>query len=214
VTISAAPGDFYRYTINALFSELAGTNLTTANVNNNATLQGLSEPDPEKAVVEFSEEFLINAQAGGALANPADLTCITDFSLTLSRSQEFIFEICDTSGNSKPVASDKATGQLTVGLKEHDDLNVWEAAAQAGTEYKALLNVQGTQINSGDNKTIVTNLPRLKIVDTPDYSLSSPGLNPVSITFDILDASANPTGMVETRPYFDITNTRATAYVA
>jgi hypothetical protein len=214
VTISAAPGDFMRYSITALFSELAGTGMTTANVNNNATLQGLSESDSEKAVVEFAEIFLINGQAAGALANPADLTCITDFSLNMARSQEFIAEICDTTGNSKPVASDKATGSLTIGLKEHDDANVWEIAAQAGTEYKALLDVQGTQIASGDNRTIVVNMPRLKLVDTPDFSLASAGLNPVSLTFDVLDAAANPTGMTETRPYLDITNERAAAYVA
>ena len=208
LTVTGTPGDYLRYTAECNFDELVDTSPT----NNNAAIQALTQTDTELAVCAFEETFQINAQGGVALSG-SDNLAITSFELNMAQPQSFKPEIKGSAGNSVPTSDDKATGTLTVQLKEHDD-NTYETAAQAATEYKSALNVQGTQIGSGDNKTIELLCPRLILLDTPDFGLANPGNNPQTLVFDIADASANPTGMTDTTPYANITNEQTTAYIS
>lgn len=212
LTITATPGGFMSYTATGYFDELIDSSPT----NNNAAIQAVSLGDSELVNVELQEEFLLNLNAGGALASPGDRVCITSLDLSMSRPQGFVAEICGTSGNTVPVASDKATGTLTVGLKDHAD-NTYETAAITGgaaAQFKGSLDVQGTQIGAGDNKTMKFLLPLLVLIDTPGFGLSSPGQNPSTLVFDIVEDDANPTGLSDTTPYAEITNGRTTAMIS
>ena len=207
ITISASPGDFLRYTIEANFDQL----VTTSTENSNAEIQAVTTTDTEYSIAAFEESFQMNAQTGGAFSS--DEIAITSYELSLSRPQSFKPEIKGSAGNSVPTADDKAVGTLSIGLKEHTD-NTYETAAIAASEYKSSLNIQGTQIASGDTKTIELLLPRMKLIDTPDFGLSSAGNNPVTLVFDLLEATANPTGMSDTTPYVELTNETSTAYIS
>jgi hypothetical protein len=196
----------------ATFSGMANEVLFSGTTATNASLQALAVADSEKTIVRTTDEFWINTASGGALSS-SDRVDITSFVLDLSRPAEFKPEIRGASGNTKPVVSGLVEGTITVVLKEHVD-NAWELIAQAGTEYKASFTVEGTQIGTGVNKSFACYFPRLLLLETPDYGLSDPNINPTTLTFKILEASSNPTGMGDTKPYFEIINARSTAYVA
>lgn len=207
LTITGTPGGYLTYTAECNFDQLVDTSPT----NNNAAIQAVSQTDSELCVCAFDEVFNMNAQSGGAFSS--NELAITSYELAMSLPQTFKPEIKASAGNSKPTADDKAVGTLTIGLKEHAD-NTYETAAQAATEYKSSLNIQGTQIGSGDNKTMEINIPRMILIDTPDFGLSSPGNNPQTLVFDVLEAASNPTGMADTTPYFEVTNERSSAYIS
>lgn len=204
------PANYVRASINLLFDELVASGTT----NSNATLQGLTVPDTELAVIEQSDEFLMNAQSGGALTTVTDRLEITSYVLNLSRGQEFVPEIKGASGNGSPIASGRPLeGTLALQLKDHAD-NTYESAALAGTEYKSSIKAEGAQIASGNNKKVEILLPRMQLIETPGYALSGPGTNPTTLNFQLSEATANPTGMADTTPYAEITNTRTTAYIS
>jgi hypothetical protein len=198
--------------VNATIDFLASEAKTSGVTNNNAALDALTLTDTELSLIDPADSFQINAQAGGALSG-SDKLDITSYSLTLNRPQEFAREIRGASGNGEPIQTDKVTGSLAINLKQLDD-NTYLTAAQSSTEYKCLLSFDGSQIASGDNKSFTFYVPRMMLIETPSYELSSPGLNGYGINFDILEAASNPTGMGDTTPYNELTNTRTTAYVA
>lgn len=211
LTLTAAnPTSWLEYAAEGLASQV----VKSAPTNNNATLQGLSVTDTELTKIQqtTNHAFWINAQAGGA-ASSGDKLNVTSWVLNLTRPQEIINEIKGSSGNSAPVEAGTLTGTLTIQLKNHVD-NTWEIAQDAGTEYKSVLHIDGSQIGTGVNKKYSFYIPRMVPIVNPQYSLSSPGTNPTVITFRILDASANPTGMNSKYPYVDVINARSTAYIS
>lgn len=209
LTISAgSPPDFVRYTADFLASEAVVTSPT----NNNAAVDALTQTDSELALIDPADGFWMNAQAGGGLSGSNKVN-ITSYELTLTRPQEFVPEIKGAAGNGAPIQTDKITGSLTVQMKQLDD-NTYLLAAQSSTEYKSLLSFDGTQVGAGDNKEIFLYLPRMVLVETPSYDLSSAGLNPQSLTFDLIEAASNPTGMSDTTPYAAVLNETSSAYVS
>lgn len=209
VTLNFKPMDY----VEATFDFIADRLVTTSPTNNNAAIGATTVTDSEYACYMDSDEFLINAQASGALTTSTHRLNTTGVVFTLQKNLEFIIEAKGSSGNGTPVFSDKATGRVSVALKANADNTYW-TAAQAATEYKCSTKAEGTQIGSGDNKKIEALIPRMILIETPDMSLSSPGTNPVTLNFEILEAASNPTGMSDTTPYIEVTNEQSSDYTA
>lgn len=195
---------------------LANEEKLDSSANTYLTLNGATVADPEPIVVKPSDEFLINAQGGAGLASPANRVNIVSASFNPRRPQELVREIKGSAGNAQPVATADLPFQaeLTVQFRSLEDLT-WFEGHQDGDEYKARFVVEGPQIGaSGVNYRFEYNLPRLVIVSSPDFGLSSPGNNPLTVVFKCLAASANPTGMISVYPYFLLRNARATSFLA
>lgn len=173
----------------------------------------LEEAMPTSSIiVRGLSEFRINAQGGDAL-DSGDILAITNFDLQLSQGLELVGEIKGAAGLAAPDVTDLFAGTLTVTLKGNSD-NTWLTAQQSETLYKAQFLVEGLQINAGDPRSFSAFFPLMKIITKPSHPTSSPGRNPLTITFQLLKANANPTGMSSTYPYFEIVNTRTTSLLA
>lgn len=184
----------------------------SSSTNTNATLANVTNTDTELVAVDFDDDFWIDDQSSGALAS-GDQYNITGFDFSFTRPQDIIPEIKGAAGHSAPVASGLAEGTFNVTVKEladHTYFTVWSAE----TAKKASINVEGTQIGAGTNKAVVLYIPRLILVQEPQYALTSEGTNTLALNFNIAVASANPTGMTSTYPYWEITNGLATSLLA
>jgi hypothetical protein len=193
---------------------LAGEAVLSSTTNTNATLATttFTEGSPELVAVDFSDTYRTNAQSGGAVGS-GDQYNITGFEMSLSRPQEIIPEIKGSAGNGAPITSGLIEGTFNVTVKElvnHAYYTIWSAE----TAQKAELYVQGTQIGTGTNKGFKVVIPRMLLVQEPQYALTSPGTNTLALNFRLLKAAANPTGMSSMYPYFEITNTLATSLLA
>lgn len=200
---------------NASFEMLGSEHKISGQTNTYLTLNNLTATDSKRVVFEFSDEFLINAQAGAALASPTDRLNITGATLELERPQEFALEAKGSAGNSAPVATGDYPfiARLTVNLRTLEDWT-YITAHQGATEYKASLTKLGSLIGGSQYYTFQYNLPRLKIVSSPDLGLQEAGNNGYSVVFEGLVATAAPTGMLDSYPYFRIINTKSTSYLA
>lgn len=193
-------------------SMLANTAVITGAVNTNASMLAATLVDSEVIAYAFEDTFRMNAASGGSLSG-SDQYNITSYQLSLSRPQEMIGEIKSTTGNGEPIESGLFEGTLTLGVKsleDHAKFTEWAAE----TPQKCSLNIQGTQIGSGVNKALTINIPRMLLVQEPSYNLTSEGINPLTLTYRILQASANPTGMSSTWPYFELINGLSTSLLA
>lgn len=180
--------------------------------NSYAVVVAATQTDSELVAADFSDAFRTNAQASGTLVG-GSLYSVTGFDFSMTRPQDIIPEIKGSAGLSAPVSSGVAEGSFNVTVKELADqayYTIWNAE----TAQKASIDIQGTQIGAGDNKTFIIQLPRLLLVQEPQYSLSSDGINTLGLNFNIAVAAANPTGMTSTYPYFEITNGLATSLLA
>jgi hypothetical protein len=187
----------------------------SSSTNTNATLGNctFTEGVPELVAVDLVDKFRTNAQSGAAVAG-GDQYNITGFNLALSRPQEIIPEIKGGAGNSAPIATDLFEGTLSIDVKEladHAYYTIWSAE----TARKALIQIEGTQIGTGTNKSFSIYLPRMVLVTEPQYALTDQGTNTLSMEFRLLKAAATPTGMSgSTYPYFEIVNSLATSLLA
>jgi hypothetical protein len=186
----------------------------SSSTNTNATLAAttFTEGTPELVACDYSDAFRTNAQSAGSIAT-GNLYSITSMAFDMSRPQETIPEIKGSSGLSAPVGTEKADGSLEIQVKEladHAYYTIWSAE----TAQKASIDIQGTTIASGTNKTFKILMPRLLLVEAPTYAVTSEGTNGLTLKFGFAKASANPTGMTSTYPYFLITNTLATSLLA
>lgn len=193
---------------------LANNILITGPTNNNAAVQAatFTEGTPELAAADYIDTYRMNAQSAGALAG-GDQVNITDFDLTINRPQETIGEIKAAAGLSAPTATSYLDGTFTVTIKDHAD-HTYETLWSAETAEKAKLSIEGTQIGSGVNKRFSVVMPRMLLVQEPAYAITSEGSNGTTLTFRLLKASANPTGMSSTYPYFEIVNGLSTSLLA
>lgn len=185
--------------------------LSTA-TNTNAVLQAATLTDTELMAVAFEDDFWIDTEGSGALASGDQLN-ITGYTLTLERPQDSANEIKGSSGNGSPIPTDLFSGTLAITLKELAD-HTWYDVWAAESAYKCRFTVEGSTIGSGTNKSLNVYIPRMQLISGPDYSVTQPGVNPVTYTFRISKASANPTGMSSTYPYFTITNGLSTSLLA
>ena len=196
-----------------LSSELLANDIVyDSSTNTNATLASATSADADCVIVKLEDQFLLNAQSAGALS-VSDQYNIVSYSRTITRPQEFSGAVKGSSGNGQPVASELVTGTLDVTLEALDDISKFDSWA-AGDTFKCALIIEGSQIGAGDNKTWAEYCPRIKLVQAPKYNLTDSGYNQVTLNFMILEASAAPTGMSSTKPYFEIINTKSSAYIA
>lgn len=194
-------------------AELLGSDLILDSaVNDTAAIAAATAGDSECVIVKFEDSFWINTQADGAL-DSGDQMNILSYNRTLARPQDFSGLVKGSAGNPEPLADSLITGTLAITLESLDNITFYEAWL-AGTTYKCKLLVSGSQINDGVAKSWAEYCPRMKLVQPPAYNVTESGFNSVSLTFVLLEASANPTGMASTRPYVEIVNTKATTYVA
>lgn len=198
--------------LKADFEFVADQKKLNSSTNTNATLANTTVTSESLIIHNQGDSFRINAQAGGALSS-GDLLNITSLTLTLTDAKEITAEFKGSNINGVPDRTELLTGQLTVTFKELADLTYF-TAYDAGTEYKADFDIQGSQIGSGDNETFKILLPRLKIVNQPEYAIEEAGTNDLTVVFDCLVASANPTGMGSKYPYFEVINGTATSLLA
>ena len=201
----------------AYSAELIGDQIVlNSSTNTNATLASATfqNSDFQKALAAaaYDDDFQINAQSGGALSTSNQLDIIS-YSLQLDRPQETPGEIRNAAGLGAPIMSDLFGGSLTVVLKSNAD-NTYHNAWANETLYKTKFIVTGAQIGSGTSYAIEVFLPGLQLIQKPKYDPVSPGVNNVTLTFKLVQAAANPTGMSSTYPYFVITNTQATSLLA
>lgn len=196
-------------------AELLGNNVVFPGSTNtyaaiNATT--FTEGTPELVACDFVDAFRTNAQSAGTLVG-GSLYSITGFDFSMTRNQDIIPEIKGSAGLSAPVSSGVAEGTLNLTVKElatQAYYTVWSAE----TAQKALIDIQGTQIGSGTNKTFIIQFPRILLTQEPQYQVNTDGTNTLGLNFQLAVASANPTGMTSTYPYFEITNTLATSLLA
>lgn len=190
-------------------SMLANEQKLDSSSNTYTTLNSATVANSQRIVIQPSDEFRINAQAGAALSS-GDKVSITSIDMELVYDQGFIAEIKGSDGNGTPVAvgDPPFQGTITVRFKELADLTYF-TAAQAGTEYKASLVI--TDDTSPYRATFY--FPRLKIVEDPQYDLTTTATNEHSVTFKCLAAASNPTGMVSKVPFVVIKNTESGAYI-
>lgn len=194
---------------------LANTIELSSATNTNLSLASctFTEGTPELVAVDLVDKFRTNAQSGGSVGS-GDQYNITGFNLSLSRPQEIIPEIKGSAGNSAPLATDLFEGTLSVDVKEladHAYYTIWSAE----TARKALIQIEGTQIGSGSNKSFSIYIPRMLLVTEPQYALTDQGTNTLSLEFRLLKAAATPTGMSgSTYPYFEIVNGLSTSLLA
>jgi hypothetical protein len=196
-------------------AELVGNDIIFPGVTNtyavvNATT--FTEGTPDLVAVTYEDAFRTNAQSGGSIAT-GNLLGITGFTFNMSRPQDPIPEIKGSAGLNAPIATDVAEGTFSVTLKELADQAYYTVWLNE-TAQKASIDIQGTQIAGGDNKSFKLYLPRLLMDGNPDYAVTGNGVNPVTLNFNIAVAGANPTGMTSIYPYFQITNTLATSLLA
>ncbi len=128
----------------------------------------------------------------------------------MTRPQDVIPEIKGSAGHSAPVQSAVAEGTFSITVKELADQAYYTVWLNE-TAQKASIDIQGTQIGTGTNKTFKINMPRLLLVGEPQYAPTGEGVNPLTLNFNIAVAGSNPTGMTSVYPYFEITNTLATS---
>jgi hypothetical protein len=191
-------------------SLLANTLELSTTVNTNAVLDAttFTEGTPELVIVDQDDSYRENAQSGAALAG-ADKLAITSLQFNMERPFELVPEIKEAAGFSAPVSSGLITGSLSMEFKQLNDHSLYTLWT-AETARKARFSVEGTQIGTGVNKRFTVLVPRMVMVDAPNFALTSEGRNPVSVSFQVLQAAANPTGMTSTRPYVEIVNTLST----
>jgi hypothetical protein len=193
--------------------ELLGDQIRTATVNTETALDSCTLEDTKRVVVKTTDSFLINAQGGDALA-ASDKVDITSIEIVYDRPLEHVREIraASSAANGKPRLSGSPPFgcTVTVTLRSMADLTYFTAQA-AGTEYKASLTITGDLITGSTYYSIVRNFPRMKIIQFPSYDLNNAGENPLTLVFTCLEAATAPTGMISTKPYTLVTNTRATA---
>lgn len=196
-------------------SLIANDRDTAPTTNTYDVLQATTLADTERVVLQADDEFLINTRGGSALASPTDRIAITSIVIEYTAEQDFAREIKGSAGLGEPFPSGNPPFEttVTVTLRALEDATYFTAAA-AGTEYKAQLTVTGSLIGGSQYKKWVRCFPCLKLIQDPQYGLTSPASNPLTLVFKALAVSSAPSGMWSTYPYAMVTNGKSTAYLA
>lgn len=138
---------------------------------------------------------------------------ITSFNFSMERSLEVINEVT-SAGCGKPIVNSNATGQLTIGIKEHTDNNAfsfrnWKAEDKFAFEYK----LTGKAIGAGAASFLIR-APKMMLVEAPDYSVANAGINGYNLTFELMSSNNTISGFNSKAPEIEITNERSVDYLA
>lgn len=207
--------NFVNWSVDLLSNEIE--TVAASAVNDNADLQSLTIPHDELVLPTCGSKFLLKELLDDgtdiALADPADLFKITSYDLELERTLEVINEM--TGGDcGAPLANEDPTGTLTIGIKEHvsnaDTYTAWEQ----GKFYYCEIEWTGLQIGTGDLATYRISLPKLCLVASPGYNITSAGINSYSLTFRVLSSkNLIPGNFTTTGPQIQLINKRSTQYL-
>lgn len=194
------------------FDGLADEQVISGTENDEADLTTVTIADSTRVIAKPQDLFQINVASGGALSG-SDNVAVTSVSLELDYPLEHAREIKGSSGNGEPISTGEPplSATLTIQLRNLADFT-WFTAQNAETEYKARLLVSGATIGGGNDYEFAYYLPRLKVIQDPEYNLASAAENPSTVVFKGLVAASAPTGMISTYPYFLIQNTRSSSY--
>jgi len=199
--------------VNASFELLANEIAISSATNTYAVVAAATARSSNEFITAaFDDDFWIDDTSTGALA-AGDQLNITSYELTLTRPQSQANEIKGASGNGAPIKDGLFEGTLTITLKELAD-HTYFTAWNSETKKKCLLNLEGTAIGSGTNRSLKIYIPQMQLIQAPDYGITAPGVNPLTLTFKISKADSNPTGMSSTYPYFTITNLKSASLLA
>lgn len=211
LTVEYKPNDYSRVALELLANDI----IQESTVNSYSAMQSLTVANSERVVAFPDDEFLINIQSGSALATPTDrLGTVESLVITYEKPQEHTREFKGSLGNGQPVPSGDPpfAASLTVTLSGLDASTYFQRARE-GVEYKAMFTVTGTLLAGNAYNRIIREFPRLKLVKDPVYSVSSAGINKVTIEFKCLVAASTPTGMLSTYPGVKITNGKFGGYL-
>jgi hypothetical protein len=204
VTTNIALDDYVKTTIDFIANNQTLTGVAT---NTPATLAAATHVSSKKIIFRASDKFRINAQAGAALAD-GNVQAITGATITYSYAADHGREIRNVAGNGLPIATGNPPFdvELKVTLRNQTD-TTWLTALVAGTEYKADLTVTSSSMAGGANAyQKIWEFPRLELMADPDWNLTNPADNAVTLTFKATVATTAPTGMIGTMPGFRIVN--------
>lgn len=192
----------------------ASQRLITGTTATNANITSATEPTNTPFIFRDIDYFRINVLSAGALAG-GDILPVTQISVSYMRDYEFVDEARGAAGKSAPrVAGEPPLMcKVTVTLKEKDGNTFW-TAHDAGTEYKAQVNVQGALITGAHYHNLRLDFPKLKVVTEPQYALSSTSVNPVTIEFEGFVANSTPTGLGSAYPAVVLKNDKLAKYLA
>lgn len=190
--------------------ELLGNTVSYASSTNTAsTLNSATVADTTRIIVKPSDKFRLNLFSASALAN-GDTVSIKSFERVFEFPVEFAREIKNSAGNGQPIATGDAplSSTLTITMRNLDDAQFRMLInSQNDTQYKADLTV--SDATTGMSKVFYW--PLLQQVEDPQWDLTGPNDNEVTITFKCLVSTTNPSGMIHGYPYSIITNNRSTA---
>lgn len=210
LSFSAETNDYLRLSMNLL----ANLQDLDSSVNDVDQLADATVADTQRVVIRPENEFRINAQGGAALA-VGDIEDIVSADIVYNKPQEHVAEVRGAAGNGEPESAEgiPIDATLTIVRKTQKDISFMEAH-QAGTEYKACFLNEGPILTGSTKYAYEFYFPRLKLVEPVDAPANSPGRNAETITFRVLKATENPTGMTDTYPYIKIVNSREEKYEA
>jgi hypothetical protein len=192
-------------------------NAVQAGVTNTAAALLTTTFESTKRVVpDAMDYFRINAQGGAALG-AGDNVAIVSYQIGYDSPLENVPEISGAASLSNGIPRKSGTPPfattLSVTLRANQD-NTYLTAALAGTEYKAEITAVGDLIGTGVYYTKRHLFPRLKLIQSPDNPISNAGENPVTLNFEVIEAAAVPTGMIDTKPSVVLTNALTTNLLA
>lgn len=199
--------------------ELVGNDIVTdaaSQTNSTTTLGNATVADSTRIVVKPSDSFWINAFSGDALDSD-DKVAITSIEMSYEIPAESVREIKGAAGNGAPRlnGSPVFSSTVTITLKEMAD-TTWQDAQRLGTEFKALFTVtdDSTALTGAIYRKAQYYFPKLKVISAPQYNLTEPGTNPLTVTFKALVTTSHPTGMINGYPYIVYTSGQSASYLA
>lgn len=195
------------------FDCLASEEKLDSSTNTASVLNALTAPTINPAVVDVTDEFLINAQGGSALASPTDRVEVSSLRLRIERPQVSVSTIKGSAGTADPDDDGLILVTLGVNLRRMED-HTWLTAANNETAYKASFTIDGSQIGTGDNYSVAFFLPNCKIVEHPSRDITGPGFNSFDFTLESFYTASAPSGMDSNLPYIETTNTLSTSLLA
>lgn len=205
-------GQPLEYTVTLVSNDIE----VSAPVNDNADLQSLAFVNDSIVVPACEDTFRIKAinddGADTALA-PADQVNILSFELEMERPLEVIQEI--TGGDcGGPSESGFLTGTFSVTFRVHTSNTTLSYQNWLDNDkYACQFVVEGSQIGTGLNETFAFRIPKMCLVEAPDYPITDAGFNEYSLTFRILDSNNVIPGFQGNALEFQLVNERAGTYL-
>jgi len=190
---------------------LRGDTVIDTSVINTATeVDALTYQDRYNRVKFTEASVKMNGQGDGNVASETALEC-SNISISMKRPCDAVF----AAGGTKiiePAESDHPAVTIKLDFPRMNTVNAaYLATLIAETEQKLLIAFTGATIESPHTYSWKFFFPRARIIDI-QYPLNE--VVPSSITLQVEEAAAAPTGMDYARMYMEIINTKTTDYLA